>query len=86
MYRINFGTKCLRLFFRNFLTKEMHFRRPRDVAKRTQLSGMQYYVCVWFVCDSVCVCVLFMLLIMVAGGMAQFIAAICELPGTLQTS
>lgn len=40
--------KCLRLSSRNFSTREMRFRRrPRDLARRTQLSGS-----VW-----VCVCV-----------------------------
>lgn len=42
--------KCLRLSSRNFLTREMRFRRrPWDVARRTQLSG-NYVVCV-------CLCV-----------------------------
>lgn len=47
LYRLCFGTKCLRLSSRNFSTREMRFlRRPRDVARRTQLSGSNVCVCV----------------------------------------
>lgn len=61
LYRIHFGTRCLRLSFRNFLTREMRFhRRPRGVAKRTQLSGSLLCACVSVcgLCVGLCVCTL----------------------------
>lgn len=46
LYRLCYGTKCLRLSSRNFLTREMLFpRHHQDAGKRTQLSGS--YLCVF---------------------------------------
>lgn len=48
--------KCPQLSSKNFLTREMHFRRrPRGVAKRTQLSGTcSVDVCMFAVCVYRC--------------------------------